>query len=81
MWSSGAAGGRIPASSPSFLAGEAAGKDHMLTRTRLVAGVGAEDLPASGHDGARRWWLLELALRRRGGAVGTTRDTGRCFSC
>jgi hypothetical protein len=37
-----AVGGRISASSPPFLAGEAAGKEHMLTRMRLVARGGAE---------------------------------------
>jgi hypothetical protein len=61
MWSSGAAGGRIPASSPSFLAGEAVGKDHMLTRTRLVAGVGGGSL--AGERARRRPTVVAVGAR------------------
>jgi hypothetical protein len=44
----------ISATSPASLAGGAVGGDHKRTRGRIVAGVGAETSPASGHGGGRR---------------------------
>jgi hypothetical protein len=44
----------ISATSPAFLVEGAVRGDHKRTRGRIVAGVGAETSPASGHDGGQR---------------------------